>query len=1628
MRNLNLVSSSALAASLVLCANPAQAEGGMSDDLSVSSGTIIYVNPKIVGDVDVSNGGAVFAWSEFQSGDIHNDGLIALGGEAHTGSIFNSGVLVNSASVFADGTAINDGTWAMAGDIYTSGAFKNDGSLVVVSGGDDGTEATERTIETTGFWGNADGSVDLGNNTLVIDQSGNSTYAGTFEGSGSLVKDGEGTLRLTGASTFTGGLTIAEGTIDTHGGGTLADTLAVSVETAGAYVVGTDDTIGSLDNAGRTFVEAALTTGSLDNSGLVAVSDSLAVTGDATNSGLLDIHRDASTSVGGDLDNSGTIVNQGDLTVDGTLTNEAGATIVLGSSQNAARGHGHDRDSASTTLGALDNSGTVVANSSLTVSGAVTNTETGSITLGQGSDPTFGSLTNAGEITANAYLVVEGSYTQNAGVLYASQGLSSGTLSGEGGTIVLGQGSTYTLDQSADGTYSGAIITASAQGNRGHQNSATTLEKSGTGTLTLAGGENSIQVDTLAIEEGGVTVANDGALGVRTTVTTAAEGTFTIEGDQTITALYNAGTANIDADLTTQRDVVNQGTVNLAGDLTSRATVNTGTLNVMGDSSSGTEEAATRTLTTEVLVGSGTIDLGGGADSASSTANTLVIDLGRDSTYAGAITGAGSLVKEGDSTLRLTGASTFTGGLTIAEGTIDTHGGGTLADTLAVSVEDAGAYIVGTDDTIGSLDNAGRTFVEAALTTGSLTNAGLVAVSDSLAVTGDASSSGLLDIHRAASVSVGGALDNTGLLTNEGTLTVTGNASNAGLLVTDRGAETTIGGDLDNTGLIANLGTLDVAGTVTNQDGATILLIGAQDPWDASAETRFGALDNAGTLITDSHLTVTGAVTNAETGSITLEQGADAWFGSLTNAGTITANSVLVVDGAYTQNAGTLYANADLYTGTLSGTGGTIALADGVTYTLDQSADGTYSGAVSGANALVVKTGTGTLTLDGAQNSFASSALLISEGEVLAASENVLSDDLTVYVASEGTLALGADQTIYQLYGDGTLSLDSYVLTVTDGGEFTGTITGTGYIDTLSGTLELTSTYSSTSTSFTIESGATVNLADGGSITADSFTVNGGTLNLDGTVSGTTVTVTNGGTLHLGNGEDLDSQDYDAGEIDATSTVVEGGGSLTGNGYVSGTTTINDGTLAPGNSPGVMTFDDLVLADGSTTQMQIEGTSGAGVSGGYDQIVVNNSLTIASGASLEIDNSANLGLGETAQLFSYDQGAVSGYFGSASASEGNLMLNLSTGEAVGLGDTSYDDFVSAVSVNANASAILGAEVVNTEGGVAQYYGGHLLTDVTAALANDTSVADVFARWSPEAYTGILDQMKTALLANLPDLGGYDELTAGRHYLFGSYNRSGIDGQDKAGYVSNRLRDDSFNLGMVYQLAHAQVTMAYGHSAGSVSSTNFAADVDGDELSVGVSAPFAAKGALRASGRVAYGKFSSDGTRTMNHGTATFNNVSSDVWSAMGGLEYLQHFKRWKLTVNADMAYLDARMDGFTESGSGDTYDLMHVHTTRQDYWVGTLTGRLDYALDATSSVYGKVKYTHEFGDEFTQLTANIASESLDFTVSNPGLSQDRVMGGVGIQGAVAKRFTVNAEALKGTDKSFAIRAGLSVAF
>ncbi|MDR6133954.1 autotransporter-associated beta strand protein, partial [Sphingomonas sp. SORGH_AS802] len=456
-----------------------------------TSGKVRVEGAATIDTLKLTAGGQAMFAGGYTGNDIVNAGELTLSGASNIDKVTNvpGAWLVQDGALSATSHIDNAGIWALGGTLTAPVVVQNGLMLVMGTIADQVETAATRTIHTQQFSGNAGSNVGLGGlngttaNTLVIDQSGDSQYAGIFTGAGNLAKDGTGTLTLTGHNDFTGTLKVSAGTLDTTGGGTFANSVAITVDALATLKIGTDDDIAMLKNAGITHIQAMWGMTGLENSGTLDLIGTLKVADKAANAatGAIGVAQGAKASFG-QFANAGKTKVAGTLAVAGGATNDASGMIDIAAAASATF-----RQLAN--AGALDNAGTLL------VSGQLHNQAGGVALLMPGASNQAGTLVNEGMIQAASALTVLGDYVQNAGSLSTTASLDTGSLSGTGGAIKLGATNRFTVIQSHDGAYAGTIGGAQAS-----------MVKQGDAVLSLTGQPGSFSVASLTVEKGGVVV------------------------------------------------------------------------------------------------------------------------------------------------------------------------------------------------------------------------------------------------------------------------------------------------------------------------------------------------------------------------------------------------------------------------------------------------------------------------------------------------------------------------------------------------------------------------------------------------------------------------------------------------------------------------------------------------------------------------------------------------------------------------------------------------------------------------------------------------------------------------------------------------------------------------------------------------------------------------------------------------------------------------------------------------------------------------------------------------------------------------------------------------------------------
>lgn len=131
-------------------------------------------------------------------------------------------------------------------------------------------------------------------------------------------------------------------------------------------------------------------------------------------------------------------------------------------------------------------------------------------------------------------------------------------------------------------------------------------------------------------------------------------------------------------------------------------------------------------------------------------------------------------------------------------------------------------------------------------------------------------------------------------------------------------------------------------------------------------------------------------------------------------------------------------------------------------------------------------------------------------------------------------------------------------------------------------------------------------------------------------------------TFQAGGGQPFTILNLQDGRFQSTNLLIGSGGKLTGSGIVNSFSVTNNGTIAPGESPGVLSFtSNLVLGTSSLLDMEIGGTN----SSDYDQIIVAGDLSITGALKLTLLNSFSPTVGDIFTLIdNQGTGPVSGQF------------------------------------------------------------------------------------------------------------------------------------------------------------------------------------------------------------------------------------------------------------------------------------------------------------------------------------------------------------------------------------------------
>lgn len=793
--------------------------GSITGNVSVSGGATLAFDPSSTSALtvggNITGGGTVVQMggttiltgtNSYGGGTQITAGTLQIGGGGTTGSITGNVWVANHATL-----AFNrSGPIALTigGNITGDGTVKQAGSGTTVLTGTNnyhgGTEIARGTLQigNGGTSGSITGDVDT-DGTLAFDLSSRYVFGGDITGLGEVHQMGGGTTVLTGTSGYHGGTTISGGTLQIGNGaaagsitgvvtnnGTLAFNRSDDSYSFGGVISGSGDVVqmgsGTTTLTGKNRYKG---TTQVRRGTLVVNGDQSAATGKTTvfNGGTLA----GKGTLGGDVavNSSGTLSVKDDGS--GTATK-----LSVGGGLSLAHGSGLDYEYGLSPSGNGNNALMVDVTGDLALDGTINVKTDPGVILAPG---VYGLIDYGGNLTSKNFAVGQmppGDFEIQTAIAHKVNLVNSTGMNlhfwdpSQDGSMEGGDG----VWQAAAGNTNWTDSTGTDHG--GFTDDSFAIFHGQTGTVTVDDSKGTVRV-------GGMQFAVDGYIVEGDSITLGADETIIRVGDSS--PISEGHTATIHSKLIGAGKLVKKdlGTLVLTGanGYTGGTEIEGGTLNVSADGNLGARG-------TKITIDGGTLQFGGAFDTARNvtlgSGNGVVDTMGNMNTLRGTIDGAGKLTKEGSGTLTLSGANSFSGGLTVDEGTVRAGAADKAFGSGQLTVsKGATADLAGFSQTVGGLAGAGSV----ALGNGTLTStqAGKTAFSGILSGAGGLSltGSGKLTLSGANRYKGATQVRNGTLIVNRDQSAATGKTT-----VSDGGTLTgkgTLGGDVavNDTGTLA---------------------------------------------------------------------------------------------------------------------------------------------------------------------------------------------------------------------------------------------------------------------------------------------------------------------------------------------------------------------------------------------------------------------------------------------------------------------------------------------------------------------------------------------------------------------------------------------------------------------------------------------------------------------------------------------------------------------------------------------------------------------------------------------------------------------------------------------------------
>jgi autotransporter-associated beta strand protein len=554
------------------------------------------------------------------------------------------------------------------------------------------------------------------NGTVTFDQSTDGTYAGVLSGTGGLEKNGNGTVTLSGTNTYAGGTTVNNGTLagtttSLQGGITNNGTVTFDQATDGTYFGNISGT-GSLEKNGSGTVTLSGTNtysgGTTVNNGTLAgTTDSLQ--GAITNNGTVRFDQSTDGTYAGIMSGSGSFEKNGSgtVTLSGTNTYAGGTTLnaggmnVSGSLTSAVTINSGASLSGTGSVGAVtvNNGGRLISQASANgfvlgnttiQGGGIFEWNVSNVSGFAGNDWSYINSNGSLNILADTStpFVIEASTLNNSGFDPEAKKYEWNIASFSGGIQNFDRDA-FSVDSTGMIGADGRFYVLEESNNLTLVYKTAAVWNSGTGNWSSAASweDASLPEDTDNIEfvgAGGTSTNDDGYI---TTIdgllfTSDVSGAYTLNGSAltiSLEGIINESdeehTIAMDLAFPTDQEInAANGALTLSGNISGAGALIKNGSETVTLSGTNTYSGGT-TVNNGTLVGT-TDSLQGGI----TNNGTVRFDQSTNGTYADALSGSGSLEKNGTGTVTLSGTNSYSGGTSVNNGTLEVASGNALGN------------------------------------------------------------------------------------------------------------------------------------------------------------------------------------------------------------------------------------------------------------------------------------------------------------------------------------------------------------------------------------------------------------------------------------------------------------------------------------------------------------------------------------------------------------------------------------------------------------------------------------------------------------------------------------------------------------------------------------------------------------------------------------------------------------------------------------------------------------------------------------------------------------------------------------------------------------------------------------